>query len=201
MSELQGTQPAVSGSSWRSSGGDRFLAAANGTGKQVIVKGYDDEPYLRFLPNSVVEENTALAVQVRERGPLRAAPRSRRRPTRRRRRKWQPVSRDGSYRWFDHRIHLMEKGTPPQVKDESERTKIFDWRRADDRRRAPRWPRRHARVGAGSPRPAPPPLLFVGARRAARPADRRRCALVLMRRRRARPPAAAGGPKPAEEAW
>ena len=31
---------------------------ANGTGKEVIVKGYDDEPYLRFLPNRVVEENT-----------------------------------------------------------------------------------------------------------------------------------------------
>ena len=30
----------------------------NETGKQVIVKGYEDEPYLRFLPNQVVEENT-----------------------------------------------------------------------------------------------------------------------------------------------
>ena len=54
------------------SGGDRFLLLRNGTGKQVIVKGYEDEPYLRFLPNRVVEENPRVPVQVRERGPLRA---------------------------------------------------------------------------------------------------------------------------------
>ena len=41
--------------------------------------------------------------------------------------KWQVISRDGAYRWFDHRIHSMEKGTPPAVKDESVRTKIFNW--------------------------------------------------------------------------
>ena len=37
------------------------------------------------------------------------------------------VSDNGTYRWFDHRTHSMEKGIPPQVKDPSERTKIFDW--------------------------------------------------------------------------
>jgi hypothetical protein len=42
--------------------------------------------------------------------------------------RWRAVSQDGSYRWFDHRIHSMERGTPPQVKDEDVRTKIFDWR-------------------------------------------------------------------------
>jgi hypothetical protein len=127
VSELRGTKPAVSGLELEVSGGDKFLLLRNGTGKQVIVKGYEDEPYLRFLPNRVVEENlrspskyanedryalTPLPPQANSD----AAPR------------WKPVSRDGSYRWFDHRIHSMEKGTPPQVKDEGVRTKIFDWR-------------------------------------------------------------------------
>ena len=48
----------MSGLELEVSGGDRFLLLRNDTGKQVIVKGYEDEPYLRFLPNKVVEENT-----------------------------------------------------------------------------------------------------------------------------------------------
>jgi len=42
--------------------------------------------------------------------------------------KWEKVASNGSYKWFDHRIHWMEKNPPPIVKDRSKRTKIFDWR-------------------------------------------------------------------------
>ena len=127
VSELRGTRPAVSGLELEVSGGDRFLLLRNETGKQVIVKGYEDEPYLRFLPNQVVEENTRSPSKYANEDryaltPLPPQANSDAPP------KWQPVSRDGSYRWFDHRIHSMEKGTPPQVKDEGVRTKIFDWR-------------------------------------------------------------------------
>ena len=51
-------QPPADGLEVEVTGGDRFLVLTNGTGKEVVVKGYDDEPYLRFLPNRVVEENT-----------------------------------------------------------------------------------------------------------------------------------------------
>ena len=126
VSELRETKPAVSGLELQVSGGDRFLLLENGTGKEVVVMGYEDEPYLRFRPNRVVEENvrspskyanadryalTPLPPQANSG----AAPR------------WRTVSRDGSHRWFDHRIHSMDRGTPPQVKDEGVRTKIFDW--------------------------------------------------------------------------
>lgn len=126
-SELRGTKPAVSGLELEVSGGDRFLLLRNGTGKQVIVKGYEDEPYLRFLPNRVVEENLRSPSKYANEDryaltPLPPQANSAAKP------KWKPVSKDGSYRWFDHRIHSMEKGTPPQVKDEGVRTKIFDWR-------------------------------------------------------------------------
>jgi hypothetical protein len=128
--ELQSVKPAVSGLDVRTEGGDRYLFVKNGTGKTVAVSGYDDEPYLRFLPSGVVEANanspakylngirfgTPDSVQI----PISAL--SAKKP------KWQKVSDNGSYRWFDHRIHWMEKKPPPVVKDQSKRTKIFDWK-------------------------------------------------------------------------
>jgi hypothetical protein len=127
VSQLRGTRPAVSGLELEVSGGDRFLRMRNETGKQVIVMGYEDEPYLRFLPNEIVEENTRSPSKYANEDryaltPLPPQANSDAPP------KWKPVSKDGSYRWFDHRIHSMEKGTPPQVKDKDVRTKIFDWR-------------------------------------------------------------------------
>jgi hypothetical protein len=108
------------------------------------------------------------------------------------------VSRNGSYRWFDHRIHLMEKGTPPQVKDEDERTRIFDWNVpmsvGGEQAKA---------VGTLEWVPASSsgtsPLLFVGLGAVALLIGGG--TLALMRRRRAGRPAGTGGPKPAEEAW
>ena len=58
VSTLEGVQPPASGLELEVAGGDRFLLLSNSTGKQVVVKGYDDEPYLRFLPSRVVEVNT-----------------------------------------------------------------------------------------------------------------------------------------------
>ena len=127
LSEIRGTRPATSGLELDVAGGDKFLSLRNDTGKQVIVMGYEDEPYLRFLPNRVVEENTRSPSKYANEDryaltPLPPQANSEATP------KWRAVSRDGSYTWFDHRIHSMERGTPPQVKDESVRTKIFDWR-------------------------------------------------------------------------
>ena len=41
--------------------------------------------------------------------------------------KWVVVDRTGQFEWHDHRIHWMSPVTPPQVKDKSKRTKIFNW--------------------------------------------------------------------------
>jgi LPXTG-motif cell wall-anchored protein len=197
VSELQGVQPAADGLELEVAGGDRFLLLTNGTGEEVVVMGYDDEPYLRFLPSRVVEVNTRSPSKYanEDRYALRPVPPqadSNATP------KWQAVSRNGSYRWFDHRIHLMEKGTPPQVKDESKRTKIFDWNVpltiGGQQARALgtlEW------VPASSSGTSP--LLFVGLGALALLIVG--AGLVLMRRRRAGRPAATGGPKPAEEAW
>jgi hypothetical protein len=124
--EIRALKPPVPGLELSTTGGDRFLVLANGTGKNVVVTGYDGDAYLRFLSNRVVEVNLhspSKYVNEDRFGTLQppASARPGAAP------KWKAVSRNGSYRWFDHRIHWMEKSVPPQVKDTARRTKIFDW--------------------------------------------------------------------------
>ena len=197
VSKLEGVQPPASGLDLEVTGGDRFLVLTNGTSKEVVVKGYDDEPYLRFLPSRVVEVNTRAPSKYanEDRYALRPVPaqaNSDATP------KWQAVSRDGSYRWFDHRIHLMEKGKPPQVKDEDQRTKIFDW---DVPMTVGGQPVKAIGTLEWVPESSSgtSPLLFVGLGALALLAGAG--AVALMRRRRRGRAASPGGPKPAEEAW
>jgi len=126
VSELRAIEPDVPGLELEVIERDRFLRLRNETGKQILVEGYDDEPYLRFATNGRVEVNTRSPSKyvnedrfgrrpVPEQADSSATPR------------WEPVSSDGSYQWFDHRIHYMAPGTPEEVTDEAKRTKIFDW--------------------------------------------------------------------------
>jgi hypothetical protein len=197
VSKLEGLQPPATGLDLEVTGGDRFLVLTNGTGKEVVVKGYDDEPYLRFLPSRVVEVNTRAPSKYANEDryalrPIPARANSDAIP------KWQTVSRDGSYRWFDHRIHLMEKGKPPQVKDENQRTKIFDW---DVPMTVGGQPVKAVGTLEWVPESSSgaSPLLFVGLGALGLLAGAG--AVALMRRRRRDRQATPGGPKPAEEAW
>jgi hypothetical protein len=196
-SEVRGIRPPAKGLELEVSGGDRFLLLTNGTGEQVVVNGYDDEPYLRFLPNRVVQVNERSPSKYanEDRYALRPVPEianSDAPPS------WREVSSNGSYRWFDHRIHLMEQGTPPQVKDESKRTKIFDWS-------VPLTVGGNRAQALGTLEWVPDsssgaaPLLFVGLGVLALLVGAG--AFLLIRRRRAGRPSGAASPKPAEEAW
>jgi MYXO-CTERM domain-containing protein len=130
QTKLQSIQPAVKGLTVTTEGGERYLVVKNSTGKVVSVAGYDNEQYLRFLPSGEVQVNANSPArylnEIRFGTPESVTiPPSALASTRV---KWEKVADNGSYRWFDHRIHWMEKQPPPIVRDESKRTKIFDWK-------------------------------------------------------------------------
>jgi len=96
-------------------------------GRELLVYGYEDEPYVRFRADGTVEVNRRSPsgylnedrygeIEVPPEADANAAPR------------WEPVAEHGRYAWHDHRVHYMSKTLPPAVKDESEVTKVFDWR-------------------------------------------------------------------------
>ena len=94
----------------------------------MVVEGYDREPYLRFKPNGVVEQNQRSPATYlnRDRLGLQKIPRDAvpgAKPA------WRPVSTDGRYRWFDHRIHIPSPNRPPpQAKGKDDPVKVFDWK-------------------------------------------------------------------------
>lgn len=200
-SRLREVRPSVTGLDLKVTGGDKFLILRNGSTATILVKGYDDEPYLRFLPSKVVQENTrspSKYVNDDRYGlsPVPAQADSKAPP------RWKQVSKDGTYRWFDHRIHLMEKGTPPQVKDASKETKIFDWRvplTVGNRSGAAVGTLTWKPAASDSGSSAGPIVAIVAAAVLLLGGG----ALLLSRRRRGPPSATAGPPedKPVKEVW
>jgi len=104
---------------------DRLLLT-NRTGKTVTVYGYQHEPYARVLANGTAELNTRSRAYYLDQTffgrisvPPSASPTA---PPH-----WVVVGTGGQLEWHDHRIHWMLPGIPPQVKNRSKRTKVFDW--------------------------------------------------------------------------
>ncbi len=104
---------------------DRLLLR-NNTGKTVTIYGYSGEPYARIEPDGTTEQNVHSPavylntnfyanVTVPPSASATAQP------------KWALLDRTGQLEWHDHRIHWMSPARPPEVTDESKRTKIFDW--------------------------------------------------------------------------
>ena len=140
---------------------DDRLLLHNTSGEDVVIEGYDDEPYARVLADGTVEVNTDsqayhlnedrfAKVDVPAGVDSEGAPR------------WKEVSRTGRFEWHDHRAHWMAAGTPPQVDDESVRTKVFDWSVPLGRRRRARRDRRHAVLDAAASPAAPRSVLIFG---------------------------------------
>jgi hypothetical protein len=106
---------------------DDRLELQNTSGKTVLVKGYQGEPYARILGDGTVQVNrNSPAFYLNDsrtstgKVPANATPGAT--PD------WQLVDRAGRFQWHDHRIHWMSTITPKQVTDKSKRTKVFDWK-------------------------------------------------------------------------
>jgi hypothetical protein len=127
-SQFKAVEPAVPGLQVEVLNYDDRLLLINRTGRTVLVRGYEREPYARLRADGTVEVNkrspSYYLNEERYGGtpvPSSASPKA---PPR-----WSRVSKTGRFETHDHRIHWMSKGaTPPQVKDEDKRTKVFDWR-------------------------------------------------------------------------
>jgi hypothetical protein len=126
LSQVDGITPAISGVTVDVLNRDDRLLLHNTSGKDVVVEGYDEEPYARVLADGTVQVNTdspayyvnddryanvEVPAGVDGKGPPR----------------WKEIDKTGRFEWHDHRAHWMGKQRPGQVRDASVKTKVFDW--------------------------------------------------------------------------
>jgi hypothetical protein len=106
---------------------DDQLMLVNGSGKDVTVWGYNDEPYARIAADGTVSVNTSSPAYYlnddRYGGAKVPAGVKASNPPH-----WKVISRSRRFQWHDHRMHWMAKTRPPQVKDPGKRTKVFTWK-------------------------------------------------------------------------
>jgi hypothetical protein len=135
--------PATSGLSVRVLDHDDAVELTNRSGQDVVVYGYEGEPYARVLADGrvQVDERSATARMAHDESDTAAAgyelasyeyahggeahedgddakagPR------------WTTLDRTGRFAWHDERIRVQGPGLPPQVTDRSQETKVRDWR-------------------------------------------------------------------------
>jgi hypothetical protein len=191
--------PNVPGVSFEVLSYDGYFELLDQHGHEVVVYGYEGEPYARVLRDGTVQVNErspALylndtrfpTAQVPPIANAEAPP------------KWKTLNDSGNFVWHDHRMHYQSTSTPPQVSDTSRKTKIFDYTvplRIDGRKGAIYG----TLYWVGSPSPSKLPFILIGAVLLLGGG-----ALVLIVRRRRgsggsdedRP---SGGEGPTKEAW
>jgi hypothetical protein len=107
---------------------DSYFQLLDQHGHEVVLYGYNDEPYARIEKNGTVQvnENSPATylndsrfetdVEVPKGVDPKAAP------------EWKTVDDSGTFIWHDHRMHWMiANQLPTQVKDKGQKTKIFDY--------------------------------------------------------------------------
>lgn len=116
----------VPGVTWRVLAGDALLEVDNASGEEIVVEGYEGEPYLRIGPDGVFENAMSpagylnadryAAVEVPEDVDAGAPPR------------WERVGDGTRWSWHDHRVHWMAATLPPAVKvDPSQEVEVLAW--------------------------------------------------------------------------
>lgn len=108
---IWGIEPATPSIDVTVIGGDSFVQLTVERGTEVVVLGYEGEPYLRFGADGTVEENRqspTLALNADRygsappgTGDAGAAP------------EWAIIASNSRYAWHDHRAHWMSREAPP----------------------------------------------------------------------------------------
>ncbi len=105
----------------------QHIAVHNDTGTDVVILGYDNEPYLRVGPGGVFENQRSPAVFLnRTRTIVADAPASfdASAPP-----EWKQIGSGQTVAWHDHRVHYMGVGTPPAVGGSSNHAHLVSiWR-------------------------------------------------------------------------
>jgi hypothetical protein len=104
---------------------DDRLELHNTSGEDVVIDGYEGEPYARVLGDGTVQVNTnskAYYLNDDRYGDVKVPAGLPQEP------RWKELSRSGRFEWHDHRMHWMSQSKPPQVEDEDARAHIFDWK-------------------------------------------------------------------------
>lgn len=120
--------PDIPGVTWQVFGGDQYLSVTNTTDTEVLVFGYEGEPYVRIGPEGVHVNLASEATYVNadrfaEVSEIPADVGPDQEP------RWDLVSGEPTYAWHDHRIHWMSPALPPQVTDPGKRTVVNpEWR-------------------------------------------------------------------------
>jgi hypothetical protein len=181
--------PKVPDVSFRVLSYDSYFELLDQHGHEVVIYGYENEPYARILRDGTVQVNQRspatylndsrfATAQVPPIADPKAPP------------QWKTVDNSGTFIWHDHRMHYLSTATPPQVTDKSRKTKIFDYTiplRVDGRRGAIDG----TLYWVGSPTTSKLPFIVVGIVVLVGGG-----ALVLLARRRR---GGDDGPKPTEE--
>jgi hypothetical protein len=107
--------------------GDDSIKLDNRSGKTVVIKGYGDEPYLRFAPSGVfVNVNSPASYLNQDRYGRVQVPKS---ATADAKPKWAKLANLHVWAWHDHRIHYMNPIPPPQIKAQPRKPHhVFDGR-------------------------------------------------------------------------
>ena len=124
--EPGGTPAELENVSWKVRALDSYLEVSNESGEELVVFGYEGEPYLRIGPNGVLENRNSPAVYLNnDRFAETPVPEG---VSRDAEPEWVEVASEPTYRWHDHRIHWMAQTEPPQVKTDRTAVHVIqDW--------------------------------------------------------------------------
>lgn len=117
--------PDLDGVTWDIHGGDELLEVTNTSDEELLVYGYDDEPYLRVGPDGVfrnerspatyLNEDRYAQVSVPAEADAEADP------------EWVQQSSGQSAAWHDHRTHYMGLGDHPALSDPDQEQVLQPW--------------------------------------------------------------------------
>jgi hypothetical protein len=115
-SRVTSVEPDPGGFSIDTAGGDSFLELSVDDGVEVVVLGYEGEPYLRFSPDGTVEQNLnspATFINDDRYGANDLAPdRLQGADVTALEPDWEQVASNGTFAWHDHRTHEMRPDSP-----------------------------------------------------------------------------------------